>query len=398
MHTRRGETNYNTHLSDEGTHDRNLCSCRIITLMVTYYSLIRAKVWRVRLALVAILSGLSLQRLTLLTRYCWRRTIRRIAVPQVITISVTNRCQCKCVHCSSNSWNIPQSGRSKQDELTRNEIENVIDQAAEMGIPRITFFGGEPLLREDICNLVKYASSRGMMTRINTNGLALDEEMVVRLKCADLTHCDVSIDSPDAEVHDRLRGVPGLFKKATEGMELLRAHKMLTQIVTYAGKRSLPEGLKRIIALGRRLDVTNVSIVFPMATGCWYKADSEILNEEERAQVRALASGRFVHVEIPTEQHRCNVLRKASLHIAADGSVTPCPFIPWHFGNIRERGLRQMTESFAERFHFNMRGECLMNNPQIREDLREIIQQIHEAGPKQPKHCSQREALGDRKG
>jgi len=360
--------------------------------MMTFYRSILAKVWRLRLGLIAVLSGISLQRLILLTRFFWLRTIRRIAIPQVVTISVTNRCQCKCVHCSAISWRISEGGRPNRDQLTRNDIENVIDQAVDMGIPRITFFGGEPLLREDICDLVKHASSRGMMTRINTNGLALDEGMVFRLKRANLTHCDVSIDAPDAELHDWLRGVPGLFTKAVKGVELLRANKMLTQIVTYAGKRNLTEGLKRIIELGRRLDVTNVSIVFPMATGCWYEAHSEILNKEERAQVRALASDHFVHVEIPSEQARCNVLKKASLHIAADGSVTPCPFIPWHFGNIKESLLPQINGSFAEKFHSSMRGECLMNDPQIREDLRETIQQIRESGPRQPKLCSRKEA------
>jgi len=328
---------------------------------------------RVYLGLMATLSGISAVRLRLLFRYAWKRGIKRRHVPQVITVGVTNRCQCRCVHCSSNVPNLTSA--DGEAELTGAEVRSIIDQAIAMAIPRITFFGGEPLLRKDICDLVSSAHRKGMMTRINTNGLALTEDMVTRLKRAGLTHCDVSIDSADPEEHDRLRGVPGLFAKAVAGIERLGAHGMLCQIVTYAGKRGLAGGLQRIIELGRRLNVTSVSIVFPMASGCWFESEEELLNESERAQVRSLVRGRSVHVELPTVEHRCNVMKKSSLYVSAKGDVTPCPFIPWSLGNVRENTIVELFEALVAGSLSEHRGDCLMNSKRAREDLRGVVSQ-----------------------
>jgi radical SAM protein with 4Fe4S-binding SPASM domain len=335
---------------------------------------IRASFNRLHLGLIAVIKGFTLKRAWLLLRYFWWKNIMRHTIPQVLTLGVTFRCQCKCVHCSSNIPNMDR--RTGPDLLTREDVQHVLDQAVKMGIPRVTFFGGEPLVRRDICDLVKYAHSKGMMTRINTNGLMLDETMVIKLRNAGLTHCDVSIDSADPEVHDKLRGVPGLFKKATDGIRLLRKHRMLCQIVTYAGKRSLPNGLLSIIELGRQLHVINVSIVFPMATGCWYESYDELLNNEERKQVRNLADGFFVHVEIPTPEAKCNVVKKSSIYISPEGDVTPCPFIPWSLGNIREQKFENLFRTLSKNFCSEMRGNCLMNDVNSRENLRQTIETL----------------------
>jgi MoaA/NifB/PqqE/SkfB family radical SAM enzyme len=329
---------------------------------------------RLKLSLLAVTKGFTLTRAKLLLKYFWLRKIHGHAIPQVLTLGVTFRCQCKCVHCSSNVPNMDK--RSGYDLLSWEDLQYILDQAIEMGIPRVTFFGGEPLLRKDICELVKYAHSKGMMTRINTNGLMLDEPMVLRLRKAGLTHCDVSIDSPDSEVHDRLRGASGLFKKATDGIRLLRKHGMLCQIVTYAGKRSLPSGLLNIIQLGRQLRVTNVSIVFPMATGCWFESYNELLSAEERKQVRDLADGFFAHVEIPTPEAKCNVVKKSSIYISPEGDVHPCPFIPWSLGNIRDCKLKDIFGTLSRNFCSEMRGNCLMNDVSVRENLRQVIETV----------------------
>lgn len=332
------------------------------------------KLNRLQLGLLATLTGFTPARAMLQLKYFWRKRVMGQSIPQVLTLGVTYRCQCKCVHCSSNIPNLDK--RSRPDILTQADLRYLLDQAAEMGIPRVTFFGGEPLMREDICDLVQYAHSKGMMSRINTNGLTLDEPMVLRLRKAGLTHCDVSIDSADPAEHDKLRGVPGLFNKATDGIRLLRKHGMLCQIVTYAGKRSLPAGLLRIIELGRRLRVTNVSIVFPMATGCWFESYNELLSDEERLQVRELADGFFAHVEMPTPEAKCNVVKKSSLYISPEGDVTPCPFVPWSLGNIRDHMFKDIFLALSKSYCSETRGNCLMNDRETRDNLRQTIETV----------------------
>jgi len=340
------------------------------------YNQLKALINKLRRGVIATLSGFSINRAKLLLRYFWYNKIKKAVIPQVITVGVTYSCQCRCVHCSSG---VPELNKSLKDkEMTTWQIKDLIDQAVRMGIPRITFFGGEPLLRKDIFDLIRYANFKGMITRINTNGLALSEKVVVKLKDAGLTHCDVSIDDSNPEIHDKLRGVPGLFERVIKGIELLNKHKMLCQIVTYAGKRNVTAGLERTIELGRKLQVTAISIVFPMATGCWFESFDELLNKEERNKVRGLADANFVHVEIPTPKDRCNVVKQASLYVSPEGNVTPCPFIPWHFGNIKNQRLNELIKFFYSEFNQDYQGDCLMNDPNTREMLNKKIRKVEQ--------------------
>lgn len=292
-------------------------------------------------------------------------------VPEIITIGVTYRCQCSCVHCSSNV-----RSRKKSEELSTWEIKSIIDQSKRLGVVRVTFFGGEPLLRKDIIELVKYAHNAGMITRINTNGWLLSRELVLRLKAAGLTLCDVSIDDADPETHDRLRGLPGLYKKAVEGIKLLNEHNILCQIVTYAAKKNVTSGIEAIIALGRALGVYAVSIVFPMATGCWYNALDVLLTEEEKEKVRGLGDHSFIHVELPTRRSKCNVLKKKSLYVSPEGNITPCPFIPYAIGNTKRATLEDVWRQFNAKAHLKKLGDCPMNDIQSRQELLRAIESM----------------------
>ena len=338
------------------------------------YNQLKALINKLRRGVIATLSGFSINRAKLLLRYLWYNKIKKAVIPQVITVGVTYNCQCRCVHCSSG---VPELNKSLKDkEMTTWQIKELIDQAVRIGIPRITYFGGEPLLRKDIFELIRYANFKGMITRINTNGLALSEKVVVKLKDAGLTHCDVSIDDSNPEVHDKLRGVPGLFERVIKGIGLLKKHKMLCQIVTYAAKRNVTDGLERTIELGRKLRVTSVSIVFPMATGCWFESFDELLNKEERKKVRDLADANFVHIEIPTSKDRCNVVKQASLYVSPEGNVTPCPFIPYSFGNIKSNKLGKLAEAFYSDFNCEYQGDCLMNDVCTRDFMSKTIEKV----------------------
>jgi MoaA/NifB/PqqE/SkfB family radical SAM enzyme len=346
------------------------------------FNRIKFNINKIRRGSAAIYSGFSLERAKTLIRYLYKTKIIGRVIPEVITVGVTYKCQCRCVHCSSNVPNL--KGQILKREMSTSQLKEIIDQSVQMGIPRITFFGGEPLMRKDIFELIRYAYDRGLITKINTNALGLKEDVVLKLKQAGLTQCDVSIDDPDAEVHDKLRGVHGLFGKAIQGIELLRKHKILCQIVTYASKRNVTEGLKRIIELGHNLHATGVSIVFPMASGCWHNSYNELLSDDELAKVMELGDSNYVYVEIPSPTASCNVVKKASLYVSPEGNVTPCPFVPWYFGNINSHALNELVPLFYSEYNHRFHGNCLMNNRDARETLQQTINKVNLVSLSQP--------------
>ena len=277
--------------------------------------------------------------------------------PIFVDIATTYRCQCRCVHCSAEGHKKPH-----EEEMDTAEIKSVIDQARDIGALQIILTGGEPLLRDDTIEIVRYAHEAGMITRLNTNGLLLNRATVSELKKAGLTICAVSLDRADAEAHDSLRQVPGIYAKALAGIRLLREFRLPVEILTYAVKENLDSHLRDITALGRQLDLSLLFVFFPIASGRWYSAFDQMLNSEERAVVRRAQSLTFVYAEIPTKGSICCHCQKYFIYFTSSGDVKPCPFFHPRIGNIRKHPLKDMWYRYCSELKFKFRDDCPLNN------------------------------------
>lgn len=302
----------------------------------------------------------------------WKR-IRGIPAPAFVTVAATYKCQSRCEHCYSDS-----PGRPAEEEFSTEELKSVIRQVRNLGAMAIHFSGGEPLLRKDIFELVAYARKLGLQTRVNTNGILLNEENVKRLKAAGLTECGVSLDSADPAVHDKFRGVDGLHEKTLRGIRMLRKFGVTCRIMTVALKSGIPDGVEKTIALGKDLDASYMYILLPIASGGWDGAYDKILNSHERAQIRALQDLSFAHLEMPTERTNCCVFRNSILYVSTNGNVTPCAFVPFVMGNVKKQPLEQIWRCHTANLNLVCRGDCPMNIPSEREAMREHVARVAE--------------------
>ena len=109
------------------------------------------------------------------------------------------KCNQKCKFCYAAGEEL-----SAGKELTTDEWKEAIDKLKDAGVPMVTFTGGEPTLRDDICELVDYA--KWFVTRLNTNGVLLTKELSARLKAASLDSVQVTLYSHNAEIHNSLVG------------------------------------------------------------------------------------------------------------------------------------------------------------------------------------------------
>lgn len=129
-------------------------------------------------------------------------------IPVVAKISLNNRCHSRCSYCSY--WYTPSN------EMSTAEIVRIIDDLARLGTRRLTLSGGEPMLRNDIGEILAAAAATGMKTDINTTGF------LFRKRKDALRHLDLvkfSLDGRE-EVHDAVRGRPGAFRELEEAIEL----------------------------------------------------------------------------------------------------------------------------------------------------------------------------------
>ncbi len=129
-----------------------------------------------------------------------------------LRVSVTKRCNLNCTYCGADC-----SG--KDYELTAEQIEKIVRIFARFGIDKVRLTGGEPLLRQDICNIAKRISSiKGIRKlALTTNGIRL-KEFALPLKEAGITAINISLDTTDKEQFKKITGTDAL-ERVFEGID-----------------------------------------------------------------------------------------------------------------------------------------------------------------------------------
>ena len=120
-------------------------------------------------------------------------------------------CNQKCVHCYAAGQTL-----SEEKELSTEEWKAILDKCRSVGIPQVTFTGGEPTMREDLPELIAHA--RWFISRVNTNGIKLTEEYCQALRKAELDSVQITFYSCDPEIHNKLVGA-AQFGNTAKGIE-----------------------------------------------------------------------------------------------------------------------------------------------------------------------------------
>jgi len=125
---------------------------------------------------------------------------------------LTRRCNYRCRGC--NVWR----NQENLEELSADEVKKGLDALQQLGVMELVLSGGNPLLREDIAEIIDYASQFFITTVYDNGSLALKK--IDALRNADFVA--ISLDTLDEKKNDYIKGVPGAWKKAVEAVETLR--------------------------------------------------------------------------------------------------------------------------------------------------------------------------------
>ena len=120
-------------------------------------------------------------------------------------------CNQKCLNCYA-----ANQIKGKEKELDTEDWFKIIDKLKESGVSQLTFTGGEPTLRSDLCDLVAYSSF--FVTRLNTNGQLLTKSLCKSLMDASLDNVQITYYSSNPSIHNILVGVDG-YNKTVEGIK-----------------------------------------------------------------------------------------------------------------------------------------------------------------------------------
>ncbi len=186
--------------------------------------------------------------------------------PRTVGIAVTGRCNLSCGYCFyANEMNL-------LPDLPDRDWLSFIDQLGSMGVMRVLFTGGEPLLRPGFVDLVDRAVENRLRYSILSNGTLLTEEMAGRLaegrRRTRMDYLQISIDGHCAEVHERSR--PGGFEAAVAGLERARAAGLPVAVRATIGRHNVDHlgDLARFLLEDLGLDSFGTNEAFGMGSGC----------------------------------------------------------------------------------------------------------------------------------
>ncbi len=136
----------------------------------------------------------------------------RPSAPYRMDLALTYRCNNDCAHC--------YNGRDRDfPELATAGWKQILDRLWQLGVPHIVFTGGEPTLRHDLPELIAHAESNGQIAGLNTNARRFAAEGYVEtLVEAGLDHVQITVESCDAGIHDRMVSAPGAFRQTIQGL------------------------------------------------------------------------------------------------------------------------------------------------------------------------------------
>ena len=316
--------------------------------------------------------------------------------PFIVIWETTQACDLACVHCRA----CAQPLRSAL-ELTTDEAKRLIDEVKAIEAPVFVLTGGDPLKRPDIFDLVQYASHQGVRISLTPSATPLlTQEAIHRLKQCGLARLAVSLDGPNAAVHDAFRRVPGSYDWTLSAVRWARESGLPVQINTTITRHNL-QHLDSMIALLEQLDIVLWSVFFLVPTGRGSAIDLISAEEFEQVFEKLYETSRRVSFDIKSTeaQHyrrfllqcRTEEKRKGNgqplpaligtstadgigraprgindgkgfVFISHLGEVFPSGFLPVSAGNVRKQSLTELYRNsplfVALRDSSNLKGKC----------------------------------------
>lgn len=271
-------------------------------------------------------------------------------------IAITGRCMYNCWHCSAKRFIKDKDDNSK--EMTTDEVKNIIKSLQDLGVGIIGFTGGEPLLRNDLEEIISSMDNRSI-SYLFTNGYSLDIEKAKSLKNSGLFGVGISIDSIYKDVHDKKRGYKGAYDNSLAAIINCKEAGLYTMAQTVCTKEMLKSG--EIYELGKflkKLEVDEVRILEPIPCGSLLVKSDSIFTAEEKKELINLhikfnrdknypKTSVFPYVE-SKDQFGCGAGVQHS-YIDDKGNFLPCDFVPETFGNVLDEDIKEIWNKMHKR-------------------------------------------------
>ncbi|MGM0878135.1 MAG: TIGR04053 family radical SAM/SPASM domain-containing protein [Bacillota bacterium] len=182
--------------------------------------------------------------------------------PFIVIWEVTRACALKCLHCRAEA-----QYRRDPRELTFEEGKDLINQIYEMDNPLLVFTGGDPLMRDDLYDLIDYAVKKGVRVSMTPSATPrVTKKAIEKAKDVGLSRWAFSVDGPNRQIHDHFRGANGSFDLTMNAIQYLHELEMPIQINTVVSRYNVSQ-LNEMAQLVTNLGTVLWSVFFLVPTG-----------------------------------------------------------------------------------------------------------------------------------
>ena len=261
------------------------------------------------------------------------------AGPFEIVWNFTYSCNLRCKHCYEDAG-------FHRPELTTDQAFTTIDKLskiANIGLPALSFSGGEPLMRKDFFEVATYAKKKIPYISIATNGTLLTKDNVKRLKEVGVGYVEISLDGTSKEVHDSFRRVSGCFEKTMKGIRNCVDENLDTCIAATAHKENLDE-MPKIIELAQELGARFMHFNY-IPTGRAKKHVELDLNPKERLSLLETIGRKIVSLYLKAKEEE---QRTGKTNIRTDRFFSTCP----QFASVVKRLAEEEGHDFTVSAHY----------------------------------------------
>ncbi len=325
--------------------------------------------------------------------------------PRLIFWELTTGCNLRCIHCRASATEL-----ASPDDLDTRASMALIDQFAQYAPLILVLSGGEPLFRQDVLLLARYAREKGLKVALATNGTLVTPWLARQIVDAGIVRVAMSLDGADARTHDSFRGMPGSFERMMAGFGYLKELGMSMQLNTTVARHNAHQ-LPAIYDLALRLgaDALHTFLLVPVGCGVQIAEQQmvppeqyeQILNwfyereKEGRIELKATCAPHYFRVrrqrqveekkagQLPAIQPRANghpahgipsrhpdlaavtrgcLAGSGVCFVSHKGEVFPCGYLPVRAGDLRAQRFAEVWET-SPVFHLlrdssNLKGKC----------------------------------------
>ncbi len=270
--------------------------------------------------------------------------------PALVSWNLTKKCNLKCPHCYMSA------GEKAENELSTGECLDLIDEMVGLGTEMLILTGGEPLLRRDIYDIARHASSKGIWVVMGTNGVLVNDHVAAKMVECGVKGVGISLDSIDPGKHDSFRGGPDAWKHSVRALDTCRKHNLQVLVQTTVMDMNRHE-VPQLIEFAKEKGAWSFNLYFLVQTGRGQEMNDlsardtdsllrDLATHQDRHRpmlVRAKCAPQYKQIAYEMgfgglESGGC-MAGTEYMRITPGGDVTPCPYMTKVAGNVRDSGL-----------------------------------------------------------